>query len=65
LTFQQAEPRDVDLLIGADGLHSRVRDLAFGAETRFEVPLGYHVAAFELADADSVHRGFLRRTQPS
>jgi 2-polyprenyl-6-methoxyphenol hydroxylase-like FAD-dependent oxidoreductase len=48
LTFQQAEPRNVDLLIGADGLHSRVRDLAFGAETRFEVPLGYHVAAFEV-----------------
>src|SRR5262245_37230082 len=48
LTFEHAEPRDVDLLIGADGLHSRVRELAFGAATRFEVPLGYHVAAFEV-----------------
>ncbi len=41
-------PRDVDLVVGADGLHSRVRQIAFGPQTQFEVPLGYHVAAFEL-----------------
>jgi 2-polyprenyl-6-methoxyphenol hydroxylase-like FAD-dependent oxidoreductase len=46
--FDHAEPRDVDLVIGADGLHSRVRALAFGREEIFEVPLGYHVAAFEV-----------------
>jgi 2-polyprenyl-6-methoxyphenol hydroxylase-like FAD-dependent oxidoreductase len=40
--------READLVVGADGLHSRVRGLTFGAETDFEVPLGYHVAAFEL-----------------
>jgi 2-polyprenyl-6-methoxyphenol hydroxylase-like FAD-dependent oxidoreductase len=40
--------RDVDLVVGADGLHSVVRRLAFGAHPEFEVPLGYHVAAFEL-----------------
>ncbi len=46
--FDHAAPREADLVIGADGLHSRVRELAFGPEPRFEVPLGYHVAAFEI-----------------
>ncbi len=35
-----------DLLVGADGLHSNVRRLVFGAQERFERPLGLHVAAF-------------------
>lgn len=36
----------VDLLVGADGVHSHVRSLAFGPEERFARPLGYHTAAF-------------------
>ena len=48
VTFDHAPPREVDLVIGADGLHSRVRELAFGPDAGFEVSLGYHVAAFEL-----------------
>src|SRR5437870_3994867 len=47
VSFDHATPRDVDLVIGADGLHSRVRQLVFGPEATFEVTLGYHVAAFE------------------
>lgn len=39
--------RDFDLVIGADGLHSAVRALAFGPQSRFERNLGYYVAAFE------------------
>ena len=38
--------RRFDLLIGADGLHSAVRRLAFGPPDRFERKLGYMVAAF-------------------
>ena len=45
--FDHAAEREVDLVIGADGLHSRVRSLAFGPESDFETSLGYHVAAFE------------------
>lgn len=45
--FDHAAARDVDLVIGADGLHSRVRRLAFGPDSEFETSLGYHVAAFE------------------
>ena len=39
--------RRFDLVIGADGLHSAVRRLAFGPQDRFEKRLGYVVAAFE------------------
>jgi 2-polyprenyl-6-methoxyphenol hydroxylase-like FAD-dependent oxidoreductase len=47
VVFDHAPPRDADLVIGADGLHSRVRQLAFGPESDFEVSLDYHVAVFE------------------
>jgi 2-polyprenyl-6-methoxyphenol hydroxylase-like FAD-dependent oxidoreductase len=46
--FDHAAPRDVDLVFGADGLHSRVRGLVFAPEADVEVRLGYHVAAFEI-----------------
>jgi 2-polyprenyl-6-methoxyphenol hydroxylase-like FAD-dependent oxidoreductase len=48
VSFDHSVPRDVDLVIGADGLHSRVRQLAFGPQADTEVSLGYHVAAFEV-----------------
>jgi 2-polyprenyl-6-methoxyphenol hydroxylase-like FAD-dependent oxidoreductase len=37
-----------DLLVGADGRHSKVRKLVFGPEERFRTDLGYVVAAFML-----------------
>ncbi len=46
--FKQSGERRFDLVIGADGLHSNVRKLAFGPEDRFEKRLGYVVAAFEV-----------------
>jgi 2-polyprenyl-6-methoxyphenol hydroxylase-like FAD-dependent oxidoreductase len=48
VTFDHAPPREADLVVGADGLHSRVRRLALGPETGVEVALGYYVAAFEV-----------------
>lgn len=44
--------RGFDLVIGADGLHSPVRRLAFGPQTAFERRLGYGVAAFETPGYD-------------
>jgi 2-polyprenyl-6-methoxyphenol hydroxylase-like FAD-dependent oxidoreductase len=46
--FRWSRARRFDLVIGADGLHSKVRGLSFGAQDRFEVQLGYLVAAFEV-----------------
>lgn len=45
--FDHAAEREVDLVIGADGLHSRVRRLVFGPDAQFQTSLGYHVAALE------------------
>ncbi|MXP28130.1 FAD-binding domain [Porphyrobacter algicida] len=39
---------EFDLLVGADGLHSAVRSMAFGPQEQFERPLGLHVAAATL-----------------
>jgi 2-polyprenyl-6-methoxyphenol hydroxylase-like FAD-dependent oxidoreductase len=47
--FEHSPPERADLVVGTDGLHSRIRGLAFGPQSDFEVPLGYHVAAFEIA----------------
>jgi 2-polyprenyl-6-methoxyphenol hydroxylase-like FAD-dependent oxidoreductase len=47
VTFKRGGQRRFDLVIGADGLHSTVRQLVFGAQDRFERQLGYVVAAFE------------------
>ena len=48
VSFEHGAARDFDLVIGADGLHSRVRDLVFGPESQFEKQLGYRVAVFEV-----------------
>jgi 2-polyprenyl-6-methoxyphenol hydroxylase-like FAD-dependent oxidoreductase len=45
--FRHSGERRFDLVVGADGLHSVVRSLAFGPQHRFEKRLGYVVAAFE------------------
>ncbi|MBO0734260.1 MAG: FAD-binding domain [Methylocapsa sp.] len=45
--FKRGAGRRFDLVVGADGLHSGVRRLAFGPQHRFERPLGYAAAAFE------------------
>jgi 2-polyprenyl-6-methoxyphenol hydroxylase-like FAD-dependent oxidoreductase len=47
--FEHGGERRFDLVIGADGLHSRVRKLVFGPQDRYETDLGYRVAAFETA----------------
>ena len=46
--LKHAGERRFDLVIGADGLHSDVRRLAFGPQHQFEKQLGYVVAAFEV-----------------
>lgn len=42
---------DADLLVGADGIHSAVREAVFGPESLFMKYLGFHTAAFTFEDA--------------
>jgi 2-polyprenyl-6-methoxyphenol hydroxylase-like FAD-dependent oxidoreductase len=49
VTFQRGAPRTFDLVVGADGVHSNVRGLAFGQESRFVRDLGAYVAIFTIA----------------
>ncbi|VVJ24491.1 Oxidoreductase [Amycolatopsis camponoti] len=44
VTFEHGEPREFDLVVGADGLHSNVRSLVFGDESRYRRDLGYYVS---------------------
>ncbi|MEZ0074762.1 FAD-dependent monooxygenase [Planotetraspora sp. GP83] len=50
VTFERGAPRRFDLVVGADGLHSNVRALAFGPESRFVKDLGLHCAIFTTAN---------------
>ena len=49
VTFARSQPRQFDLLIGADGLHSTVRHLAFGNGS-LKKYLGYYAASFSVRD---------------
>ncbi|WP_245647118.1 FAD-dependent monooxygenase [Microtetraspora niveoalba] len=44
VTFERGAPRTFDLVVGADGIHSNVRRLAFGPESDFVRFLGYYYA---------------------
>jgi 2-polyprenyl-6-methoxyphenol hydroxylase-like FAD-dependent oxidoreductase len=48
VTFERSAPRTFGLVVGADGLHSRVRDLAFGPESRFISHLGLYLCVFTI-----------------
>ena len=46
VSFEHHAQRRFELVVGAGGLHSVVRSLAFGPESEFEKYLGYYTAAF-------------------
>ncbi|MBX6383275.1 MAG: FAD-dependent monooxygenase [Microbispora sp.] len=64
VTFERGAPRTFDVVIGADGLHSNVRRLAFGPESQFVRPSGYHVAIFSAPDHMGIGRDTLLYNEP-
>ncbi|WP_333492469.1 FAD-dependent monooxygenase [Streptomyces camelliae] len=53
VTLTDGDSIDADLLVGADGIHSTVRALAFGEKARYVHHLGYHTAAFTFNDPET------------
>jgi len=58
VTLRSGRILSFDLLIGADGLHSRVRELVFGAESKFEKYYGYYTSSFTMNDFANLGRDF-------
>lgn len=48
VVFESGQSRDFDLVVGADGLHSRTRRLAFGPDAQFEQYQNIVVSVFDL-----------------
>lgn len=51
-TFSDRSTGSFDLLVGEDGVHSRIRHLAFEDEVSFSRFLGYCTAAFFVNDLE-------------
>jgi 2-polyprenyl-6-methoxyphenol hydroxylase-like FAD-dependent oxidoreductase len=57
VSFADGSNETFDLLVGADGVHSNVRQLVFGAERQFARYLGYYFAAFPVPNLDHFEDG--------
>ncbi|UWP78817.1 FAD-dependent monooxygenase [Dactylosporangium fulvum] len=64
VTFASGLRRTFDLVVGADGVHSGVRRLAFGPEERYVRHLGYYVATWEMPNDLGLGRDSLLYNEP-
>ncbi|MET9953588.1 FAD-dependent monooxygenase [Streptomyces sp. NPDC006339] len=56
VTFESGTRRRFDLVVGADGMHSRTRRLVFGEERRFTRHLGAYISIFTAPDLLGLER---------
>ncbi|WP_327416112.1 FAD-dependent monooxygenase [Streptomyces sp. NBC_01233] len=64
VTFASGRVQDFGLVVGADGLHSATRALAFGDEARFVRDLGYYVSIFSVPNHLALDRWELTYVGP-
>jgi 2-polyprenyl-6-methoxyphenol hydroxylase-like FAD-dependent oxidoreductase len=64
VSFERGARERFDLVVGADGLHSGVRRLAFGPESRFVGHLGLYVASIALDDLREPGRDVVMHNAP-
>jgi len=62
--FESGAQRRFDLVVGADGVHSGVRALAFGPEQRYIKPMGAYTAYFTVPDPGDLGDWFLMHNAP-
>ena len=53
--FVSGRVQRVDFVVGADGLHSNVRSIAFGDEEKFVRHMGYYISIFTVPDFLHLH----------
>lgn len=64
VTFVSGDTASYDIVIGADGLHSKTRSLVFGRESQFERYIGFCFAGFTMPNTFGLDRGALAYTLP-
>ncbi|MEV6137301.1 FAD-dependent monooxygenase [Nocardia sp. NPDC051990] len=64
VTFEQAQPRRFDFVIGADGLHSAVRRSTFGEESEFVRHMGIYIATIRIDEPFGSEREVLIYNTP-
>lgn len=64
-TFNDGTHESFDLIVGADGIHSDMRQMVFGAEAQFEQYLGYYVASYALPAGADFAEGFINYWEPN
>jgi len=63
VAFAKNSPRAFDLVIGADGLHSHVRAVAFGDESRFLRELGLYLCVYTVPNYLNLDRVEMQYTE--
>ena len=63
-TFNDGTQESFDLIIGADGIHSDMRQMVFGANVQFEQYLGYYVASYTVPTGADFEAGFVNYWEP-
>jgi 2-polyprenyl-6-methoxyphenol hydroxylase-like FAD-dependent oxidoreductase len=64
VTFENARPRRFGLVVGADGMRSPVRALAFGTQERFVRPIGCYTAWFTAPTVVDLDGWYLMHNAP-
>lgn len=64
VTFASGVRERFDIVVGADGIHSNVRRLAFGPQERFVTHHGYYVATWDAPNFLGVEHGSVLCNEP-
>jgi 2-polyprenyl-6-methoxyphenol hydroxylase-like FAD-dependent oxidoreductase len=64
VTFLHRPSRRFDLVIGADGMHSGVRQIAFGPDDDFVTGLGYQIVGWDVPTVEDLHGEILVNNTP-